>query len=171
MQHSVLRCTLQFAVSFALGGIQASRRDCHVMADPRYQADKSNLHVTMIIRTTNDLKGTKGDVRTKTWSSKRLLHREDGMGVTLTDAILEEGLDQVFWYKEHLESVYCLEGEGTLEDLATGQIYDIKQGTLYALDKHDRHRLKVGRRMRVICTFVPPLVGGEMHDVDGSYRR
>lgn len=81
----------------------------------------------------------------------------------LTDAILEEGLDQVFWYKEHLESVYCLGGEGTLEDLATGQTYNIKPGTLYALDKHDRHRLKVGRRMRVICTFVPPLVGGEMH--------
>jgi hypothetical protein len=42
-------------------------------------------------------------------------------------------------------------------------------GTLYALDKHERHRLKVTRRMRVICTFVPPLVGGEIHDVEGSY--
>jgi L-ectoine synthase len=127
--------------------------------------------MTMIVRKTSELRGTKGDVRTKGWSSKRLLHREDGMGVTLTDAILEEGLDQIFWYKEHLESVYCLEGEGTLEDLATGRTFDIKPGTLYALDKHDRHRLKVGKRMRVICTFVPPLVGGEMHDADGSYRR
>ena len=125
----------------------------------------------MIVRTANSLTGTKVDVRTKTWSSKRLLTRDDGMGVTLTDAILEEGMDQVFWYKEHLESVYCLEGQGTLEDLATGQIYDIKPGTLYALDKHDRHRLKVEKRMRVICTFVPPLVGGEIHDADGSYPR
>jgi L-ectoine synthase len=40
---------------------------------------------------------------------------------------------------------------------------------LYALDKHERHRLKVKRRMRVIRTFVPPLVGGETHDTDGSY--
>jgi hypothetical protein len=23
--------------------------------------------------------------------------------------------------------------------------------------------------MRVICTFVPPLVGGEIHDAEGSY--
>ena len=91
------------------------------------------------------------------------------MGVTLTDAILEPGLDQVFWYKNHLESVYCIEGEGLLEDLETGSVYVIKPGTLYALDKHDRHRLTVKTRMRVICTFVPPLVGGEIHDVEGSY--
>ena len=68
-----------------------------------------------------------------------------------------------------LLAVYCLEGEGVLEDLATGRSYLIKPGTLYALDKHDRHRLKVKTRMRVICTFVPPLVGGEMHDAEGSY--
>lgn len=91
------------------------------------------------------------------------------MGVTITDAILEPGLDQVFWYKSHLEAVYCLQGEGTLEDLATGRIYVIKPGTLYALDKHERHRLKVKTKMRVICTFVPPLVGGEIHDAGGSY--
>jgi L-ectoine synthase len=91
------------------------------------------------------------------------------MGVTLTDAILEPGLDQAWWYRNHLEAVYCLEGEGTLEDLSTGQVHVIKPGTLYALDKHDRHRLKVKSRMRVVCTFVPPLLGGEMHDAEGSY--
>jgi L-ectoine synthase len=124
----------------------------------------------MILKTTADLAGTKGEVKTKLWSSYRFLHKEDGMGVTLTDAVLEPGLDQVFWYKNHLEAVYCLEGEGTLEDLATGKVYAIRPGTLYALDKHDRHRLKVTSRMRVVCTFVPPLLGGEMHDADGSYR-
>ena len=123
----------------------------------------------MIVRTKEDLTDTAGEVRTENWSSCRFLHRHDGMGVTLTDAILEPGMDQVFWYKNHLEAVYCIEGEGTLEDLSTGRSYSIKPGTLYALDKHDRHRLKVKTRMRVICTFVPPLVGGELHDSDGSY--
>ena len=60
----------------------------------------------MLVRTTRDLRGTKGEVKTEAWSSYRLLHAEDGMGVT---------------------------------------------------------------RMRVVCTFVPPLVGGELHDADGSY--
>src|SRR5215475_7104453 len=123
----------------------------------------------MIVKTTDDIRGTKGDVKTDSWSSYRLLHQEDGMGVTLTDAVLEAGLDQIFWYKNHLEAVYCLEGEGTVEDLTTNRLYAVKPGTLYALDKHDRHRLCVKTRMRVICTFVPPLIGGEIHDAEGSY--
>ena len=122
----------------------------------------------MIVRKKEGL-GEKGHVQTKWWSSLRYLHLEDRMGVTLTDAILEPGLDQVFWYKNHLETVYCIEGEGTVEDLATGRVYPVKPGTLYALDKNDRHRLRVQKRMRVICTFVPPLLGGELHDADGSY--
>jgi L-ectoine synthase len=78
-------------------------------------------------------------------------------------------LHPAWWYRNHLEAVYCLEGEGSLEDLATGEVYIIEPGTLYALDKHERHRLNVKSRMRVVCTFVPPLQGGEMHDADGSY--
>jgi len=123
----------------------------------------------MFIRKLSDLFPGKGKIRTPLWSSHRLLHRDDGMGVTLTDAILEVGLDQVWCYKHHLEAVYCLEGEGVLEDLTTGDRWEILPGTLYALDKHERHRLQVKRRMRVICTFVPPLAGGEMHDAEGSY--
>ena len=123
----------------------------------------------MIVKTIDDVRGTKGEVKTEMWSSYRLLHQEDGMGVTLTDAILEPGLHRAWWYKNHLEAVYCLEGEATLEDLATGEIHVIKPGTLYALDTHDRHRLNVKSRMRVVCTFVPPLVGGELHDANGSY--
>jgi L-ectoine synthase len=123
----------------------------------------------MLVRTLDDLRPGKGEIRTPFWSSHRLLHKDDGMGVTLTDAILEAGLDQTWWYKNHLEAVYCVEGEGILTDLVTGKVYEIKPGTLYALDKHERHRLQVKQRMRVICTFVPPLVGGEIHDAEGSY--
>jgi L-ectoine synthase len=123
----------------------------------------------MIVKMTDDIRGTKGEVKTPWWSSYRLLHNEDGMGVTLTDAIREPGLNQTWSYRNHLEAVYCLEGDGTLEDLETGKVYKIKPGTLYALDRHERHRLMLESRMRVICTFGPPLLGGEMHDAEGSY--
>ena len=33
-----------------------------------------------------------------------------------------------------IEAVYCLEGGATLEDLTTGTLYEVKPGTLYALD-------------------------------------
>lgn len=122
----------------------------------------------MIVKTLEDVVGTKGEAHGAKWHSLRLLHREDGMGVTLTDSILEEGFDMVLWQKNHLEACYCLEGEGSVEELDSGRVHDIKAGTLYAMNDHDRHRIRAKTRMRVICTFVPALTGHETHDADGS---
>ena len=122
----------------------------------------------MIVKTLEDVIGTKGEAHGDKWHSLRLLHREDGMGVTLTDSILEEGFEMVLWQKNHLESCYCLEGEGTVEELDSGRVHDIKAGTLYAMNDHDRHRIRAKTRMRVICTFSPALTGDETHDADGS---
>jgi L-ectoine synthase len=104
----------------------------------------------MIVRTVRDVKGTKGDVDTANWSSLRFLHREDGMGFTFTDTTLKPGMDQIIHYTNHLEACYVLEGEGSIEDLSTGQIHELRPGTLYALDKHDRHRLRARTRMRLV---------------------
>ncbi|MEO9273999.1 ectoine synthase [Marinomonas sp. 5E14-1] len=41
-------------------------------------------------------------------------------------------------YQNHLESVYCIEGESS----ETGQKYSIKSSVEYALDKHDTHTLR-----------------------------
>ena len=123
----------------------------------------------MIVRTLQDVKGSKGDVDTEQWASLRFLHEKDGMGFTMTDTTLKAGMDQILWYKNHLEACYCVEGEGTVEDLETGEIHEIKPGTIYALDKHDRHRLRAITNVRLICTFNPPLTGGEVHDKDGAY--
>ena len=123
----------------------------------------------MIVRSVTDLKGTKGDVRTRHWTSLRFLHQEDGMGFTLTDTTLEAGMDQVIWYKNHLEACYVIEGEGSIEDLATGRVHELRPGMLYALDKHDRHRLRARTRMRLVCAFTPALAGGEVHDPEGAY--
>ena len=122
----------------------------------------------MIVKTGEDVIGTRGDERGDKRHSLRLLHKEDGMGVTLVDALLEPGFDMVLWQKNHLEACYCIEGEGMVEELESGRVHEIKAGTLYAMNNHDRHRIRAITRMRVICTFVPPLTGGEIHDADGS---
>ena len=122
----------------------------------------------MIVKTLEDVVGTKGDAHGEKWHSLRLLHKEDGMGVTLTDSILEAGFEMDLWQKNHLEACYCLEGEGTVEELDNGKVHKITAGTLYAMDKHDRHRIRASTRMRVICTFFPALTGDEVHDADGS---
>ena len=122
----------------------------------------------MIIKCLEDVVGTKGDVHGDKWHSLRLLHKEDGMGVTLTDSILEAGFEMVLWQKNHHEACYCLEGEGTVEELDTGKVHEISAGTLYAMDNHDRHRIHAKTRMRILCTFFPALTGDEVHDADGS---
>ena len=122
----------------------------------------------MIVKTRADVIGTKGEAHGDKWHSLRLLHQEDGMGVTLTDTILEEGFDMVLWQKNHLEAIYCLEGEGTVEELDSGTIHEIKPGTLFAMNEHDRHRIRAKTRMRLVATFTPPLTGDEVHDADGS---
>ena len=40
---------------------------------------------------------------------------------------------------------------------------------MYALDRHDRHRIDADTDMRIVCVFSPALVGPETHDEDGSY--
>jgi len=122
----------------------------------------------MIIRNKGDIVGTKGDASGELWHSFRLLHEEDGMHVTLTDSILEAGFEMQLWQKNHFEACYCIEGEGTVEEVNTGTIHDIGPGTLYAMNNHDRHRIKAKSQMRILCTFYPALTGHEVHDSDGS---
>jgi len=122
----------------------------------------------VIIRKKEDVVGTKGDASGERWHSFRLLHQEDGMHVTLTDSILEAGFEMQLWQKNHLEACYCIEGEGTVEEVDTGTVHDIRPGTLYAMNNHDRHRIKAITQMRILCTFFPALTGHEVHDTDGS---
>ena len=124
----------------------------------------------MIVRTVEDLK-THGSYREKpgVWSSARYLLRRDGMGFTLTETTVAAGSSQTMEYKNHVEANLVIEGEGDVTDLATGRVHRLKRGTMYALDRHDRHRIDATTDMRLVCVFSPALAGPETHDEDGSY--
>ena len=124
----------------------------------------------MIVRTVEDLK-TQGSYREKSgvWSSARYLLRRDGMGFTVTHTAIAAGSSQTMQYKNHVEANLVIEGEGELTDLATGAVHRLTPGTMYALDRHDRHRIDARTGMRIVCVFAPALVGPETHDEDGSY--
>jgi L-ectoine synthase len=129
----------------------------------------ARTNLIMIVRTLNDIAGTKREKLGEGYSSHRLLLKEDGMGFALTETRSAAGLDMIVEYKNHLEAVYCLEGEGTVEDLTTGVVHAVTPGTLYALNNHERHRLKITKDMRVICVFNPPVTGQEVFDENGSW--
>jgi L-ectoine synthase len=119
----------------------------------------------------DDIIGSEREVEGHGWTSRRLLLKKDGMGFSFHETIIPAGAELHLWYKNHLEAVYCVGGNGSIEDLATGEVHDITDGVLYALDQHDRHILRGGTEaMRLICAFNPPVTGRETHDADGSYN-
>ena len=123
----------------------------------------------MIVRSLDDIRGTDRVVTSDGWTSHRLLLRDDGMGFSLHVTVIEAGACLPMEYRNHLEAVMCVEGRGSIEDLATGQRHSIEAGTVYALDRHDKHILRAETEMRMVCVFNPALVGPEVHDASGAY--
>lgn len=121
----------------------------------------------MIIRTMSEITGTERDVAWGNGQSRRFLLASDGMGYTLTDTIIDAGTESLLEYKNHLEACYCIEGEGEVEDMA-GNVYPIVPGTMYALDKNDKHYLRARTTLRLICVFLPALRGTERHALSGN---
>lgn len=123
----------------------------------------------MIVTRLEDILDTSRDVRGPVWASRRFLLAEDGVGFSVNETTVEAGSEQVLWYKHHVEANYVIEGEGEVENVATGEVFPLKPGTMYTLDKHEKHRMKAFSRMRLVCVFSPALTGSETHDEDGSY--
>ena len=124
----------------------------------------------MIVRTLDDIIGTDRDVSGPGWLSRRLILRDDGMGCSVHDTTVKQGAELRLHYKHHLETNYCVGGEGEVVELATGRIFPIRPGTVYALDKNDPHIVRATRGdLKLVCVFTPPLTGTETHRPDGSY--
>jgi L-ectoine synthase len=104
----------------------------------------------MIVRTLDGILNTNRDVRGPGWQSRRLILAADAMGCSLSDTVLAAGSEQRMEYKHHLETNYCVSGEGEVEDLATGQVFQIRPGTVYALDKHDAHIVRARTELRFV---------------------
>jgi L-ectoine synthase len=123
----------------------------------------------MIVRTLDEAEKSARRVVSKNWESVRLLLRGDNMDFSFHITTIYAGTETPIWYQNHLESVYCMEGEGEVETVLEGKIYPIQPGTIYILDNHDRHLLRAKTQMKLACVFNPPLNGTEVHDENGVY--
>jgi L-ectoine synthase len=124
----------------------------------------------MIIKRLENILGTERHVTGAGWQSRRVLLADDGLGYSLHDTVLDEGCELHLHYKNHVESNYCIAGQGEVEDVATGAVHPLTPGTMYALENHDAHILRALKgQLRLICVFTPALTGHETHDPDGSY--
>ena len=101
--------------------------------------------------------------------ASRYLNRDDGCGLTVSTPRGSAGNEAILWYKNHVEANYILEGEVTVEDLTSGETWELGPGSLYVVGPRDRHRLKAKTDLYLMSIFNPPLKGDETHDADGSY--
>ena len=99
----------------------------------------------------------------------RYLNQEDGCGFTMSTPRSPAGKGIVLWYKNHVEANYILEGEGTVEDLTTGEKWDLAPGTMYFVGPKDRHQTVKFTDTYLLSVFNPPLIGHETHDEEGTY--
>ncbi|WP_226579621.1 ectoine synthase [Halobacillus litoralis] len=113
--------------------------------------------------------GSNQEVDGGNWVSRRLLVKDDQMGYSIHDTHIKAGTETHIWYKHHLESVYCIEGEGEVHTLKDQKVWPIRKNVLYALDQHDEHILCAKTDMRMICVFNPPINGHEVHNEEGVY--
>lgn len=123
----------------------------------------------MIVRTLAE--AVRGDrcVTADNWQSVRLILADDRVGFSLHVTTIRAGTETLIWYKNHIEAVYCIRGEGEIENTADHRLYPVTPGTLYLLDQHDRHLLRATSELELVCVFAPALTGRETHDAEGSY--
>ena len=101
--------------------------------------------------------------------ASRYLNRDDGCGFTVSTPRGSAGNESILWYKNHVEANYVLEGEATVEDLTTGETWELEPGSLYVVGPLDRHMVRAKTDTYLMSIFNPPLKGDETHDADGSY--
>ncbi|MBM7461467.1 ectoine synthase [Rhodococcus coprophilus] len=125
----------------------------------------------MIVRTTEEITGTDRDVTSEdgNWTSKRIVLAGDKVGFSFHETTIQAGTVNEFHYANHIEAVWLVEGEGTLQDLDNDVEYELGPGSMYLLNGHERHRVLPRTKMRMLCVFNPPVTGREVHDENGVY--
>ncbi|WP_027350366.1 ectoine synthase [Halotalea alkalilenta] len=126
----------------------------------------------MIVRNLDECRKTDRHVVAENgnWESTRLVRADDKVGFSYNVTVIHPGTETHIHYKNHIEAVFCYEGEGEVYTIADGKTWPIKQGDMYLLDQHDEHLLRGKEKgMTVLCVFNPPLTGNERHLPDGSY--
>ena len=97
----------------------------------------------------------------------------NGLGFPFASPFLNPALNTRSNTKTTLRNVYCIEGTGSITDIATWQTHPIEPRGMQAPDKHedkpDCHILRATAQAVMACCVNPPVTGKEVHRADGSY--
>ena len=118
----------------------------------------------MIIRHVAETIGTDRDVHGEGWKSRRVVLAGEGPEYSVHETTLDAGTSLRFEYEHHRETVYCVEGEGQIHDLAADRVVELTPGGLYSAGVREPHEISTRTEMRLVCIFTPPLTGREEAD-------
>lgn len=115
----------------------------------------------MFVKTLEEVIGTEDHAKGEAFESRRLLLARDDLGYSFHDTIVKAGTVQLLEYKDHIETNYCIEGKGEVENETTGEVWPLEPGVMYVLDQNDPHIVRAETNLRFICIFTPALTGRE----------
>ena len=115
----------------------------------------------MIIRSVDEVIGTARDVHGKGWKSRRVVLAGEGPDYSVHETTLEAGVRLRFSYRDHRETVYCVAGEGLIEDVGGARTVRLIPGGLYSAGIGEDHVITTDTEMKLLCIFTPPLTGDE----------
>jgi L-ectoine synthase len=118
----------------------------------------------MLARHVEEILGTERDVAGDGWRSRRLLLAGDGLPYSVHETVIDAGAMLQFEYAVHRETVYCIEGSGSIRDVSTGRSWWLRPGSLYSVGIGDGHVVTTETGMKLLCIFDPPLEGREEAD-------
>jgi len=118
------------------------------------------MHYTSV----EDVMGTDRDASGSGWRSRRLVLAKDGLPFSIHETTVAAGTELHLCYQRHSETVYCIEGRASVENLDEGKTYRVGPGTLYSVGIGDDHILRIEEDTRFLCIFEPALEGQEEAD-------
>ncbi|OQS00892.1 hypothetical protein ACHHYP_02181 [Achlya hypogyna] len=102
------------------------------------------------------------------YESRRYLTRDDGLGFSLQHEIVTKGAPMRLHLKNHVQAMYVIKGEGTLEiESAVHHSHVLEPGTCIALDQQEDFSLVATTdELHVLSVTNPPLVAEEGPDAN-----
>src|SRR5699024_12526252 len=91
----------------------------------------------MIVKDVKDVIGTEDEVRSDNWVSRRVLLKKDGMGFSFHETVIFPGTETHIHYKNHLEAVWVVDGDGEGENIDDGKKYELSPGIVCACEELD----------------------------------
>lgn len=118
----------------------------------------------MIVRSVSEIVGSERDVHGKGWKSRRLVLADEEIGYSVHETTLEAGVELPFEYQRHRETVYCIDGEGSVEDVDAGVTVPLRAGSMYSAGIGEPHVVRARTQVKLLCVFTPALAGAEEAD-------